>query len=259
MSATSGQRAGRCDILGNADRSDGIDLSALAEGYRYRPLSNHAAELAEAAAAGLGVGDVALDIGGGTGMHAAAWKGTGLLPVVIDPSAAMLAAVPPGVAAIRAVGQRLPFRSGTCALAYFHLSIHYGDWRTSVAEAWRVLRRGGRLEIWTLGEDHHRQALIMRYFPQLLEVDLGRFPDPSDIAGWVGHLGGDATVRTSIEPKEMVAGRWEEAVRARFISTLQHLSDTEVEAGITRFRDDHPRPDAVVSYNLIFSRVAATR
>jgi SAM-dependent methyltransferase len=192
-------------------------------------------------------------------MHAAEWAATGVLPVVIDPSAAMVARTPPEVSAIRAVAQQLPFASGTCALAYFNLSIHYGHWQTSIAEAWRVLRRGGRLEVWTLGEEHHRQALIMRYFPQLLDIDLARFPDPADIAGRVRGLGGSPTVGRIVETKEMAIERWEAAVKARFVSTLQHLSDAELGAGLARFRDDVGGPSGTVSYQLVFSRVAATR
>jgi ubiquinone/menaquinone biosynthesis C-methylase UbiE len=214
-----------------------------------------------AAVAGVAPGSFALDIGGGPGMHAGLWAAAGVSSVVVDPARAMLARAVEngGVIGVAARAQQLPFRTGSCAVAYFHLSIHYGDWRRSLDEAWRVLAPGGRLVVWTLGEDHHRQAMLIRYFPQLLPIDLQRFPDPDDVVRHLDGLGAEPRTTRQVDHKSMAAGRWEAAVRARFVSTLQHLSDAELEQGLARFGCEHPDPGEELRYRLLFTGISATR
>ena len=93
---------------------------------------------------GVRSGSWALDVGAGLGEHAAVWAGRGYRSLALDPGRAMIgsASTRVGVRAIRGRAQHLPLLSGTVALVYFHLSIHYGDWRRSIDEAARVLEPG---------------------------------------------------------------------------------------------------------------------
>lgn len=233
-----------------------VDLDQLARAYRFRPASS--ASLARAAEAGarLEPGGWVLDIGGGPGDQSAVWDGQGLHPVVLDPSGAMLAIVRErNLLGVRGRAQALPFRPGRFALVWFHLSIHYGDWRAAVDEAVRVLGDGGTVEIWTLGQDHHAQSLLARWFPSVPEIEAGRFPMPDSVAEYLGDRVRVVEVSHAVEDVERTAGSWLRAVEAGFISTLQLLSNEERDGGIAAIRKAYPDPAERISYRLCFSRI----
>ena len=235
-----------------------IDLDSLADAYRLRPMSDAARARAE-----LSSGDckgLLLDIGGGTGDHAAAWVGAQRLVVVVDPASAMLARASRhrGVTVVGANAQALPFQDHVAALAYFHLSIHYGDWRRSIAEALRVTRPGGRIEIWTMDRDAIARSSLGRWFPEVVEIDQRRFPDPTDLARRLTSEGGSVEISSTSELIDRSAGDWAEAVRARFVSTLQLLDDAQISEGLLRFNEAHPEPDARYRYELLLTRISTT-
>jgi len=241
-----------------------VDLEALAAGYDHRPTTPAARVRAEAAsdAAGLGPGTLALDVGGGRGSHAAVFAGRGALVLVVDRSQSMAVAADAtsGVTAVIGDACSLPVADAVCDLVYFHLSIHYGDWREAMAEACRVCKPGGRIWIWTFRPEHHRASFIARWFPSVPSIDEARFPEPGGIVGLLGGLGcveieiGDAPERV-----ERTAADWRRAVEGGFVSTLQMLPAGEVERGLLRFGRAHPDPGEVISYDLLFCSVSATR
>ena len=235
----------------------------MAEGYRHRPPSagslSHAARAADSV--GLQPGDWALDAGGGPGAHAAVWANGGAAAVVLDASPAMaqIAASRRGVVATVGRTQQMPFRDGRFSLVYFHLSIHYGDWRAALGEAQRVLRTGGRCWVWTLGAIHHRASFLARWFPSVGEIDAVRFPDPAEIADVLAQRFGDVTQGTTVEVVERRAGSWVEAVRGGFVSTLQMVSPQELESGIAAFARYYPDPDDIVEYQMRWDWLSAQR
>ncbi len=238
-----------------------VDLEDLAAGYSHRPTSVAALARARRAAdsARVGPGDLAIDVGGGQGTHAAAWAGRGARAVVVDPSYGMArtAARHGGVAAVRARGQALPFRNDTARLVYFHLSIHYGDWQMALDEAHRVLDEDAECWVWTMGERHHRNSFLARWFPSVGDIDTARFPDPERV---VEHLRKTFTAVESgedVEAKEVPAGRWRAAAEARFVSTLQLLSDDEFRNGLAAFDAAYPDPEQPVHYALTFDWIRA--
>ena len=251
MSDTSGQPVGRCVT---AD----VDLAALAAAYEHRPLSAPGRGRAMRAIADLPSSSRVLDIGGGPGAHAALWAAEGHVAVVVDPSRDMLAAAAAraGVVPVRATAQRLPFHDAVFALAYFHLSIHYGEWRAALDEALRVLGPDGVLWIWTLGPDHHANNMLQRWFPSVEAIDRNRFPEPDELAA---HLRTRAhvTVGHVVEPRMRRAGEWVRAVEAGFVSTLQFVPAAELAAGLAAFRRVHPDPDETIEYELRWTWLVA--
>ena len=197
-----------------------------------------------------------LDVGGGPGNHSAVWGGQGLRPVVVDPSSVMLAtARVRALIGVRALAQALPFNSGRFALVWFHRSIHYGNWQKSVDEAVRVLGEGGRVEIWTLGSDHHEQSLLAQWFPSVPGIESSRFPEPDSVATSLEDRIGVASVSHDVEAVVRPAGEWLRAVEAGFISTLQLLPKQERVAGIAAIRKAYPDPQEGISYELRFTRI----
>lgn len=240
-----------------------VDLESLAAGYAHRPTSSQGLARARRAArsVSLGAGDMALDIGGGRGAHAAVWADLGALALVADPARGMatVAAGRRGVLPVRAVAQQLPFASSLMSLVYFHLSIHYGDWRRSLDEALRVLRPAGKCWIWTMGAEHHRSSFLTRWFPSVGAIDTDRFPPPEQIARYLASRGALVKTGREVEHREMPARVWRAAAEAGFVSTLQLITDEELRSGLIAFDETYPDPDEVVDYVLTFDWIRATR
>lgn len=94
-------------------------------------------------------GDVALDIGGGTGRVAQRLRGLGVQVIVVDPSPGMLRhARIKGLPAARALAERLPFAGDSIDRIYivdaFH---HFAQQKEAALDLVRILRPGGRLVI----------------------------------------------------------------------------------------------------------------
>ena len=237
-----------------------VDLDRLAEGYRHRPASAASLDRAHAAGSNLVRGARVLDVGGGPGNHSAVWQRQGLNAVVLDPSAGMLAyGRRHGLCGVRGTAQAMPFRERRFVLVWFHLSIHYGDWRAAIDESMRVLDEEGSVEIWTLGPDHHERSMLARWFPSVPRIDADRFPLTEDVASYLSGQAPDVSVTHPVEEVARPAGSWLKAVEAGFISTLQLLSQDERSAGIEAFRHAHPDPDEEIAYQLRFTRIVGAR
>jgi SAM-dependent methyltransferase len=120
--------------------------------YRWWHLSVPSPELVEAAADGwLGEAGVALDIGCGLGTETAYLAAQGWKAVGVDLSEAALGRARQahgGVSFTRADALALPFPAGVFDVALDRGCFHYlspARWPDYAAEAWRVLRPGGRL------------------------------------------------------------------------------------------------------------------
>ena len=241
-----------------------VDLEALASGYDHRPTTAAAADRAAAAAdaARLGAGSFVLDVGGGRGSHSAVFAARGARALVVDrsPAMAMAASAVPGVAAVVGDAGFLPVADSACDLVYFHLSIHYGDWRTAMMEACRVCKPEGRIWVWTFRAEHHGNSFIARWFPSVATIDRARFPDPAAIADLLGELGCDG-IETGDAPEgvKRTAADWRRAVEGGFVSTLQMLPPGELERGLLRFGRAHPEPEETISYDLLFCSISAIR
>jgi SAM-dependent methyltransferase len=237
-----------------------VDLDVLATAYRHRPPSD--ASLARASVAGddLAPGSLILDVGGGPGYHAAVWARQGHRPVVLDPAAAVTGpAARRAVPVVRGLSQAMPFRDGPFDLVWFHLSLHYGDWRRALDEALRVARFDARIEIWTLADDHHDSSMLARWFPSVPTLDARRFPVVAHVEALLADSGASVTRARAVEERSRTVGDWAAAVAAGFVSTLQLVDEGEFTAGIAAFREAHPDSDEVLSYELKLDQLVARR
>lgn len=236
-----------------------IDLGDLASGYAYRPPTE--VSLRRARAAAVGQSGLLLDVGGGTGAHAATWVGERRTPIVVDPAPAMCAmsAEHRGVEVVCGRSQELPFTDASAGLVYFHLSIHYGSFRDAIDEACRVAEEGARIEIWTFAPESMASTALATWFPTIAQLDADRFPQVGAIENRLAKRGADVEVQPMPEVVERSAGSWNEAVRHRFVSTLQLLSQAEIEEGLARFTVLYPDSSDVYRYTIDFVRIRATR
>jgi SAM-dependent methyltransferase len=236
-----------------------VDLPRLAAAYEHRRGRDAAEGRAHDAAgqAGVGRGDIVIDVGGGRGDHSMVFARLGAVAVVVDPSLDMARhAAAGGVPSVVAPGERLPVADGCASLVYLHLSIHHGVPDAMVSEARRVVRPGGVAWVWTLAREHHRSSFLARWFPSVASIDEARFPDPDDIAAMMGAVGFERVrMGERLEVVARTAASWEAAVHAGFVSTLHLLDPAEVIAGLERFRSEHPEPDAMIEYTLQYRSV----
>ena len=165
----------------------------------------------------------------------------------------------PGVQAIRGESQSLPIRDELVRLSYFHLSIHYGDWREAIEEAHRVLAPGGECWIFTMGEEHHRSSFLARWFPSVGDIDSARFPDPAELVDHIASGWSAVDTGREVERKTVAAGTWRAATEARFVSTLQLLPEAEFRAGLAQFDETYPDSSQMVEYVLTFDWIRGTK
>ena len=104
---------------------------------------------------GLRAGRTLLDLGAGTGKLSRLAAARGARVVAVEPAAGMIRqAGGPGILAVRALAEALPFRrhafDAVCAASAFH----WFDGRRALGEAHRVLHHGGRLALlWNVRDD----------------------------------------------------------------------------------------------------------
>jgi ubiquinone/menaquinone biosynthesis C-methylase UbiE len=183
------------------------------------------------------------------------------MALVVDLARGMsrFAADRPGVIAVRASSQDLPIKSRSTRLAYFHLSLHYGDWRAAIDEAQRVLAPEGECWIWTMGEEHHRGSFLAKWFPSVGDIDTARFPDPAEVVATLERGWSSVAAGREVEEKVTAAGQWRTAVQNRFISTLQLIPEDEFQAGMAKYDSTYPDQNQPVEYLLTFDWIRARR
>ena len=145
--------------------------------------------------------DVA-DVGAGTGISSRALAGRGAHVVAVEPSAGMLdvlASRTSAIAAVRGRAEALPLRDDSLDLVSFAQSFHWVDPLRAVAEAARVLHRGGVLAAWwnvTAGDG-------LPWYDEVAE-SVAR-ADPTHVPG--GHLVDWGTVISRAAGREVHVAR----------------------------------------------------
>lgn len=236
-----------------------IDLTDLTRGYRHRQPTPATLDRARQAAAERS--GVFVDVGGGTGAHAREWVRPGVTPIVVDPSASMCreASSRDGVVVVKGESQHLPLRDNVADLVYFHLSIHYGSYRAALEEAARVVAPTGTIEIWTFAPESMASSALARWFPSIARLDAERFPPIGMLTESLERSGSTVEIDQLPEVVERTAASWQAAVRNRFVSTIQLLTDDEIEDGLARFTQEYGDGDEPYRYSVDFVRLRVTR
>lgn len=197
--------------------------------------------IAQAIRAALGAARTVLNVGAGTGSYEPA----DLQVVAVEPSRAMIQQRPAGTApVVQAVAEHLPWSDAAFDATLAILTIHHWhDRAAGLAELRRVARHRVVLLTW---DPTCRDAfwLITRYVPEILDLDMPRFPSMAELA----HCLGQIEVRPVPIPHDCQDGflgafwRRPEAyldpnVR-RAISGFAQLPPVVVNAGLARLADD---------------------
>jgi SAM-dependent methyltransferase len=202
-----------------------------------------------------------LDIGCGTGVHAAIFhERFGCDMAGIDPSAGMLEqarAKLPDADLRQGVAEELPFADEAFDAALMMLAVHHLERPRAFAEARRVLAAGGRLLITTPNPDAFPRFWMASLFPSYVAVEQARFPGFTDLerdltgAGFRSVSRIDHTVPRSFSREGAL-----ERLRGRHASTFDLLDPREYEEGVARAERELPE---TVEYDLELMIVVAER
>jgi ubiquinone/menaquinone biosynthesis C-methylase UbiE len=188
-------------------------------------------------------GDLVADIGSGTGLFARGLSPHAAAVVCADPSAAMLAQVPPSKKLVTVTASAQDIAASRVALPHSGYDamllkemLHHVDDRPAVITGLaRLLRPGGRMLIVMLPKQ-----ITYPLFAAALKLFAGQQPDPADVADEMRAAGLDTEVTYESLPVAFPAERYLQMVRNRYMSLLSYFDDAQLEAGVEEIRRAHP-------------------
>jgi SAM-dependent methyltransferase len=184
------------------------------------------------------------DIGGGTGNYALALRDEGWEPVVIDRSAEMLAgARSKGLATVVADAARLPLPDESFDAAMLISMLHHVEDHASVlAEARRILRRGGRLALLVYTREDIEDLWMLDFFPstrgwmqathQRLAELLELLPDARRRPVVFGDLQDASLAALASHPEKVLDEDWRR--QTSYFERLQREHPEELREGLQR-------------------------
>jgi ubiquinone/menaquinone biosynthesis C-methylase UbiE len=140
-------------------------------------------------------------------------------------------------------GEQLPFADAVFEVVFCVNALHhFAAPETFIADAARVLSRGGRLAV--VGGDPHRgkeQWYVYRYFAGAYEADRRRFPTWEKVAHWMEAAGFKqlefAEIERIIDHKQGTAVFADPYLQKESSSQLALLSDEAYEQGLRRMKE----------------------
>jgi SAM-dependent methyltransferase len=180
-----------------------------------------------------------LDLGSGTGRFTPSLAERFGGPVYgVEPAAKMReVAVTSGAHAdvtyLEGRAEQIPLPDRSCDLAFlFFVLHHFTDRGAAASELARVLRPGSVVCVRTQFGDRLRDVSWRHYFPRAIEIERSTFPTFDETVIPFARAGFDVVTVEEVEFEiaPSIAAHLER-LRCRAISTLELLTDAEVEAG----------------------------
>jgi SAM-dependent methyltransferase len=207
----------------------------------------------------LGPGDVAVDVGGGTGLFARGLAGYASAVVCAEPSGPMLARLPGGGRLIPVAASAEDVASGRVALPHAgydavllkEMLHHVSDRAGVIAGLAGLLRPGGRMLVVMLPTQ-----ISYPLFPAALDLFEQQQPDPADITGLVRAAGLATEVSYDSFPLTFPTERYLQMVANRYLSLLSHFDDDQLDDGIAQIRRAHPGEE--ISFRDTFAFILGT-
>jgi SAM-dependent methyltransferase len=181
-----------------------------------------------------------LDLGSGTGRFSPSLADRfggpvyGVEPAVRMREVAVASSTHAAVTYLDGRAEALPLPDATCDLAFlFFVFHHFTDRPAAAAEIARVLRPDGIVCIRTVFGDRQRPFSWMRYFPRAAEIERTVFPGFDETIGIFTDAGFDFVALDDVEFEVASSPAAHlERLKHRAISTLERLSEDEVESGL---------------------------
>lgn len=189
-----------------------------------------------------------VDVGGGTGNYARALRDEGWEPLVVDRSPAMLArAAAKGLETLEGDAQALPLPDDSFdAVTMISMLHHVEDRARALAEARRVLRRGGRLALQAYAREDIEHLWLHDYFPstrawmdashpRLAEL-LEQLPGAPRIPVVFRDLEDASLAALAAHPELVLDHRWRR--QTSYFERLERDHPDELRAGLARLREE---------------------
>jgi len=190
-------------------------------------------------------GDIAADIGCGTGLYARGLAARAQAVTCADPSPAMLAQIPASdqITTLQASAQDLTTARITLPRDRYDAillkeSLHHvpaPDRPAVITGLARLLAPGGRMLVVMLPT-----RISYPLFPEALALFEAHQPDPAAIAGLMDAAGLRTEVTYDSFPLTFATDRYLQMVRDRYMSLLAGFTDEQLEAGVGQIRREHP-------------------
>lgn len=186
-----------------------------------------------------------LEVGCGTGRWLEELESRGGRVAGLDPSAEMLARARRrrlAASLVRGRAERLPWPDGAFdRVVVVNALHHFTDRCAFLDEARRVLAPGGRVALFGLiPVADPADWFVHRYWPETVELDLGRYPAPDDLVDELcvrGFESVETTVAETIdETIDAERARRSGCLERTSTSQLAMISDAAFEAGAARAR-----------------------
>lgn len=194
-----------------------------------------------AAALRLGEGDELLDVGCGTGGFSRSLAAGGARVTGLDRAGAFLAVAREfgGVAWVEGEADALPFADGSFDRVLLSLVLHQlGEPERGVAEAFRVLRPGGRVVVRTFAPEDAAARVPERFVPSMAAADAARLPSIECVVGWLDAAGFDEVeVERHLRNEQLDLAQEERSLRAEVAGRYAFVTDAELEEGVRRLRE----------------------
>lgn len=203
----------------------------------------------------LGPGDLAADIGCGTGLFARALARYAAEVTCVEPSAPMLARlphddrlIPVGASVEDLASGRVVLPHGRYDAMLLKEMVHHVDDPASVITGLtRLLRTGGWMLVVMLPTQ-----ISYPLFADALRLFTSLQPDPADIAEHMQNAGLETELSYESFSLAFPADRYLQMVRNRYMSLLSYFDDAQLEAGIAEIRRSHPGEQITFSDTFAF-------
>jgi SAM-dependent methyltransferase len=221
-----------------------VDFDPIAPAYAAHRRADPVVVGAILQGAGLDPCSRVLELGCGTGNYAiAVHAATGCVSVGVDPSGAMLGVGrkrTPHVNLVECAAESLPLPSGSFDLVFsVDVAHQVDDFEASVRESFRVLRAGGSFVTVTDDEDTIRSRLHATYFPEIVAVELARYPEPARIRAALQAAGFRQVIEEKTESRLVVTDSGPH--RERAYSSLHLIPEESFRRGLERLERDLQR------------------
>jgi len=196
----------------------------------------------------LGPGSIVCELGCGTGnyVHALAARYADLDCIGVDLSQPMLREAsrrPAAIAFVRADAERaVPLRDRACALVFAVDVIHHiARLDVFFEEAARILAPGGRLVLVTDSEETLSRRSLTHYFPELLSIEVARYPAIETLREQAGAAGFQRIDEAPASGAIPLTDEFVARLAAKCSSAMRLMRPEDHAAGVARVRSGQSR------------------